>query len=366
MKSRKSNKVLLILNLPPPYGGGEIRSKYLFDYLSNNEKYIIIPVSRIKSNKSTSGKLNISNILFGLKINFKAIFYIIYFRPEKIYLSIPKQFNPFIKTIPIISAANLFKIKIYGELAGDSFLFLKENNYKKKLGLFFLKKISDLRVLGPSIKKKLSPLKITNLTVFDNGIYVPNEIKITTNSFFNPVLNLLFVGALNYSKGIKNLIESIYLLKKEEVKVHLHLMGEWSTKIQKSEILNFINSNDLNEFITFHGLVTTELKWEIYQKCQILVHPTFWDGQPLVILEAMGCGLGIISTKIGAIPDTIKNKYNGIILDENTKTELYNTIKYFYDNRQKIVEISNNNIRTYNEKYTIDSFLMRMVNWLES
>lgn len=366
MRKEKSERILLILNLPPPYGGGEIRSKYLFDYLSNNEKYIIITNSRVTSNKSTSGRFTISNIIFGIILILKTVYYIIYYRPTKLYLGIPKQFYPFIKTAPIISIAHFFKIKIYGELAGDSFLFLKKDNYRKKIGLFFLRKIFELRVLGQSVKNNLATFKITKLIVIDNGIYVPDSVKISSETFFNPTLNILFVGAINYSKGIRNLIESINLLRNEGARVHLHIMGEWSNKIQKSEIVSFIDNNNLSEYITFHGLVTTDLKWEIYKKCQILAHPTFWDGQPLVILEAMGCGLAIISTNIGAIPDTMTNNYNGIILKENTPTELCNSIKYLYNDRQKIVEISNNNIQTYKEKYTINSYLLRMVRWLES
>ena len=137
-------------------------------------------------------------------------------------------------------------------------------------------------------------------------------------------------------------------------------------KIQKGEILNYLRVNNLNNVITFHGLVTTNKKWEIYKKCSILVHPTYWDGQPLVILEAMGCGLAVISTKVGAIPDTMINDYNGIILPENNPEELSKAIKTFNNDRQRIMEISKNNIKTYNEKFTIDSYILRMINWLEN
>lgn len=366
MKNEKSKKILLILNLPPPFGGGEIRSKYLFDHIRNNENFKIIATSRIKSNKSNHGKFTVSNFFFGIILFFKTLYYIIYYKPSKLYLGIPKEFYPFIKISLLISIAWLFKIRIYGELAGESFLFLKKDNYQKKIGLFFLRKIFDLRVLGQSVKLQLAKYNITKLTVIDNGIYVPDNNGISRDLIFSETLNILFVGALNYSKGIKNLFEAINILKNEEIKIHLHLMGEWSNEIQKNEIFNYITSNNLSEFITFYGLVKSKMKWEIYQKCQILAHPTYWDGQPLVILEAMGCGLVVISTKVGAIPDTMKNNFNGIILTENTPSELSKTIKYFYTDRPKILELSKNNIRTFRERFTLEAYLLKMTNWLES
>ncbi len=360
----KSGKILLILNLPPPFGGGEIRSKYLYDHLIGKEEYRIISNSRKKSNKLTQGKFTFYNAFFGIKILIRTIFYIIFFKPRKIYLGIPKKFAPFIRTALIIGVASLFKIKIYGELAGDSFLFLTRNsNFKKRTGLFFLRKITELRVLGESVKNNLSQFNICKLIVIDNGIYVPEDVKISKEFFSNP-LKLLYVGALNYLKGIKNLVESINLLKKEGIKVHLHVMGEWSDKIQKEEILNYIKKNDIYNMITFHGLVTAGEKWKIYKECSILVHPTYWDGQPLVILEAMGCGLAVISTSIGAIPDTMIDHYNGILLPENNPEELSTAIKYFNNNKEHILETSKNNIKTYTERFTIDSYILRMTGWL--
>ena len=218
--------------------------------------------------------------------------------------------------------------------------------------------------MGKSVKDNLSKFDICNLVVIDNGIYVPEDIESSPDVFSNP-LNLLFVGALNYSKGIKNLVESLNQLQTENVNVHLHIMGEWSNKIQKEEILYYIQQNNLTNVISFHGLVTTIEKWKIFKMCLILIHPTYWDGQPLVILEAMGCGLSIISTNVGAIPDTMINGYNGIILPENNSAQLSNAIKNCNNNREWILETSKNNLKTYNERFTIESYILRIANWLE-
>ena len=359
-----NKKILLILPLPPPFGGGEIRSEYLYKHLRDNADYSIITISRKKSNKLTQGKFTITNALFGLKIFSKIAYQIIFFRPKKVFIGIPKQFGPFVKVAMIIGISSVFRVKVIGELAGDSFLFLNKENYQKKIGLYFLRKMNEIRVLGESVKKKLEPIKICKLTVLDNGIYVPSTILISREHSAKP-LKLLFVGALNYSKGVKNLIETMKLLKEENLDISLNLVGEWSDKKQKEEILKYINSHELSHLINFHGILKGKDKWTIYENSSLLVHPTFWDGQPLVILEAMGCGLPIISTKIGAIPDTMTNNVNGILLEENTTVELSIAIKVFYDNSPLINQISINNLKTYTERFTVESYVERMIKWFE-
>ena len=358
----KVRKILLILNLPPPYGGGEIRSEFLYYHLKDNDKYTIIKVLRKKSNKLSQGKFTLINAIHGLKLFIKIAFQILFYRPKKIFISIPKQFGPFIKITMIIAMAKVFRIEVIGELAGDSFLFLNKENYQKKIGLYFLRNLSEIRVLGEGIKNNLEQFNICKLTVIDNGIYVPSTISIEPSA---KPLKLLFVGALNYSKGVRNLIETMNLFKDENLHISLHLVGEWSNNNQKEETLKYINSHELNQFITFHGILKDNEKWSIYENSSLLVHPTFWDGQPLVILEAMGCGLPIISTKIGAIPDTMTDNFNGILLEENTPDELAKAIMTFYGNEHLIRQISTNNLKTYQERFTIKSYIDRMVNWFE-
>ena len=359
----KNNKILLILNIPPPYGGGEILAQYLCDNVENNENYIIIATSRNKSDKSTQGKFSAVNIYNGIRLIFLVLFKIVSQKPKKVYLLIPKQFNPFLQTAILIQLISFFRIAIMGELAGSSFVFLEKEGVKKKFGTYYLSKLTELRVLGESIKIELQKYNICALTVLENGIEVPDNNII--NGYDNKILNLLYVGAITFSKGIKTLIESIPLMLSDNITLHLNLMGEWSNATEKKEIFEYIKNNNLKEFITFHGLITTTEKWSLYKSSDILVHPTYWDGQPLVILEAMGCGLPIIATKVGAIPDTLKNNYNGILLEENSAESVAKAVLYCFNNPPFLQTISENNIKTYKKKYTVNAYLSRMKNWLE-
>jgi len=330
-------KILLILNTPPPYGGGEVRGIYLKKYFADNPNYLIYSYSRKKSNKNTQGKILVSNLLWGIYLVLKINYLFIQYRPGKVYFLIPKDFAAFVRNGLIILFANLLNIKVYGDLAGAGFPFLRDSSYlKKKFSRYILRKIHSIKILGENIRNVLAIEGIKNVSIIENGIWVPNSTHLVKNKYFEKPLRLMYVGALNYSKGINRIVESIDLCKQNNLPVHIDILGEWSNPDQENEIMNYIERKKLNELITFWGLVTTEQKWKLYEKNTILVHPSNWDGQPLSILEAMGMGLTVISTYVGAIPDTIKHGENGFLLRKNTGKEVFKAIQQLDKDRNKL------------------------------
>lgn len=360
------NSIFLILSTPPPYGGGEIQSLYLKEAFSSKQNYILFAYSRKSSNKTSQGQFTFKNIFWGLYLVLKSSCLLIRYRPKVIYSSIPKGFSAFIRTAIVLWFAKRLGVKVLGELAGVDFQFLQAEGIQKKIGLYFLNQVDTLRVLGESVKKNLERYNIKRTITMDNGIYVPPDAVIPRDIIFQTQINLLYVGALNFSKGIKNLVYAVSTCKQKKINIHLNLVGEWSNAQQKEDIEGYIRSNLLEEYITFHGLTHGQRKWNVFKKCAILVHPTYWDGQPLTILEAMGCGLAIITTPIGAIPDTVRHNVNGIILSENTPQKVFEAIELFYNNREYLLQVSTENIQTYNRRFTAGLFCERMESWFES
>lgn len=365
-KHRDKRPVLLILSTPPPFGGGEIRGTYLKEHFSDNEDYILFTYSRKGSSKSSQGQPTFRNILWGVFLILKTLGLLIKYRPGKIYLLLPKNFSAFMRTAVMVWLAKKLRVRVLADLAGASFPFLHNGELQRNVGLYFLRQLDDIKVLGQGIKSYLAEFGIDKTKILDNGVRIPHDVQIGQDVINGQPLNLLYVGALNFSKGIQKLVHAVQLCKCNELDVHLHVLGEWSNPQHRRGVQAFIKSHALEEKITFHGLITDTAKWEIYQRCGLLVHPSDWDGQPLTILEAMGVGLGIISTRVGAIPDTVEDGVNGILLDDNTPEQIFMAIKEFCDDRERLAQISQINIQTYQQKYTVEAFCRRMQNWFES
>ena len=361
------NKVLLVIHTPPPYGGGEVQAQNLKNYFKDKPNYHIYDYSSKNKTRSDWSRVKLKVIFKGVVWILKVIYLIIKINPDIIYFTLPKSFAAFIRNISIIPVAKMWNVKIYGELPGSSFPFLeKHNTLKRRLSLFFLNSIDDIRFLSPRIAEyHRNQHGITNSSVILNGIQMPQNFSLDEKPIYKKNLSLIYIGSLEFSKGLFNSIQAIKLCEDQNLTVHLNLVGDWCYKSEKETIFNYINEYKLDNLITFHGTLIGQDKWDLFRTCAVLVHPTYWDGVPLTILESLGLGIPVISTETGGIPDTIEHMENGLILKENTPKKIFEALKYLNENRNVILRMSNNNKRLFEKRYEVTIFLKRMEDWFQ-
>jgi glycosyltransferase involved in cell wall biosynthesis len=183
---------------------------------------------------------------------------------------------------------------------------------------------------------KTTKSEVQQLKGRDRNVFViypgveQNESEITLTEESNG-FNLLFVGDCVRRKGLEYLIESLASLKKDDL--YLHVVGRDDRDPAYSEhIIRLIEKNELQSNVIFHGRVDDSTKWKLFHKSHVLVLPSLWEGYGMVIAEAMSCGLPIISTKVGAIPELVKDEINGILVPPADSRSLASAISYLMDN----------------------------------
>jgi glycosyltransferase involved in cell wall biosynthesis len=362
-----SKKILLVIHTPPPFGGGEIQAQYVKDYFGKKGNYFIYDYSRKNHSRTNwDSSFDIKAILAGINWDIKVIFLLFWLRPDKIYFTLPKSFMAFMRNAVIIPFAKLLNVKVLGELPGTSFLFLeKEQGFKYRLGLFFMRKIDEIRFLSPRISALHKSFGLKKHMIIENGILPEKMVVLNPDVLNKHVLTLLYVGSIERSKGIFNSLHALKICLDKGCQLHFHIIGYWPKAQEEKEALLFIHENKLERSITFHGILVGSPKWEIFKNCAVLVHPTFWDGVPLTILEALAIGMPVISTNVGGIPDTINDGVNGIILSENTAEILSSAILSFYNNRALLSDISAINKALFIERFELSIFLNNMEKWFE-
>ncbi len=360
----KTIKLLLLLVVPPPYGGGENRALRMAGYFLGRDGVRALTFSRPWANKFTQGRVTFRNIFFGLYYIGRSAMHMIICRPQIMFFNIPKNIGAFLRMVPLFYLAQILRIKVYGELAGANFLFLEEGGWKKTVGLYFLRKLYSLRFLGESIAKYHEPYGFNNPVVFPNGSEHPCVKTVIDRPPDHARLELLFVGELSRSKGVGRIVQALHHCREDGLDVCCTLIGEWKDPAFENEMRALIQQNQLNAMIVFTGLLKGSEKWAFYEKAHILTHPTDLDGQPMTILEAMGSGLAIISTRIGAIPDTIEDGVNGMILPEISAEALYSAIRKLYFDRALLHGIRTQNVKTFRERYDLKTYLENVDRWL--
>lgn len=183
----------------------------------------------------------------------------------------------------------------------------RRNQLEQMMFRPFVKKLlrsSDwVQSLGGNLTEILRKLGIPGQKILEIGIGV--EAKWLVNAPEKTEgRNFAFVGRYERRKGIEELSEAIQSLLPEK-EFGFHFIGP----IPEDKKINAVN-------IIYHGLIKDQgsLK-NILDKSDFLVVPSYAEGMPTVILEAMARGCAIIATDVGAVKEQVSDK-NGILLDE--------------------------------------------------
>lgn len=120
---------------------------------------------------------------------------------------------------------------------------------------------------------------------------------------------LLFLGRMEKTKGIYELLEAMVILKSQGREFELTMAGDGS------ELENFRNAipKEMKDSISVVGFVSGARKAELFREAHIFVLPTYFEGLPNSILEAFSFGLPVLTRPVGGIPDIFENGRNGIL-----------------------------------------------------
>ena len=359
-----AKKVLFILRTPPPYGGGEIVSRLLFDKIKHLPNYYFHLVNRIDHNKSRQANISLKSYYYGILYIAKIFSTLIKIRPSIIYLGLPKSFPAFIRNSVIIHFVYWQKQTICAELHGMSFPFLN-NPYTIKYFKNTINKISKIRVLSSSIKDYLRSSGYKgNIFVVDNAVEVPTGIKLLERKELNKPIQLLYLGAISKQKGFFECLELMVLLKEKNIIFQFNVIGEWSNEKFKEECLQFVYNHNLERTINFYGILLDLEKWNHINKNDFIIYLSKFDGQPLALIETMACGVPAFSYNVGAIGEMIDNGQNGFII--NNWQEIVFILADFIKLKLDYNKISNNALLTYKQKFTPDKMVSKIINMINS
>ena len=298
-----SSKNILVTGLhkgPGSYGGVTNFIRLLFDNLDSSTHNLVY-FSLGKSPKSYSGPDKPSRAFYIFYHIIKIFSFSFILKKNRISLT---HVNTGLTRISILRDGLFSFLSIM--LGYPTFLFFhgwKEDEYNliksnKVLRLLFLKFLnlhSNIGVLSNLFKSHLIDLGVDNqkITVFTTMVecdkYKPSEI-----TGDNKALTFLFCShPLIKSKGIYEFLYTIPLIKRQSSDTNFIVMGggEYLDKVKKVS-----KSIGIEKDVVFTGYLSGDEKLDIFSKCDALVFPSYTEGFPTTVIEAMASGLAIICT----------------------------------------------------------------------
>ena len=356
-----SKVILIMASTPPPYGGGEIMNEILVRGLRKESNYRIIHINTSDNRGNFNrGKFDFVNVGKGLLDLICLIKSILIYRPDVLYLPIAKSLTVFFRDSLYILSSSLLGVKVLCHLHGGYFELNKGSKLKALLVNLVLKRICILLVLGESIKQKLeSQLPVQSLVVLYNGISPITQGKCYDKEP-DEKFHVLFIGNLRKSKGFFDILKAIPIVLQKTKQIDFWFAGEWPSGQVRDYALSLIKQNGIEKHVEFWGLITRERKKEFFNRGDVLVHPTYYDGQPIVLLEAMSVGLPIVSTDIGSIVETVIDNKNGFIIPTRSPDRIAEKVLLLFRDKNLRMTMSAVSREIYEAKFTEEAFLANL------
>lgn len=214
----------------------------------------------------------------------------------------------FFRKALIIEIAKILNKKVIFHIHGSEFDEFYKNSpvFVKKLITATLNKSDLIFVLSnqwaKAVGEKCSSEKI-------RIIYNPVEIIENNSDKLRETeqVNVLFMGKIGKRKGVYDIIEAARLINDLNVKINLYGDGEIN------EVRGIVSENHLDQKILVNDWINDRQK--AYQESDIFILPSYNEGLPVSICEAMANALPVIATNTGGIPDQIEDGNNGFLIE---------------------------------------------------
>lgn len=202
-------------------------------------------------------------------------------------------------------------------------------------------------ILETFFKKLIIPSKIV---LFPNAIAVgaPFEKEYGKQ-------RMLFLGRICKEKGIGELFQILPELHEKYPKMKLFLGGVWEDEeLQKQ-------AEKLSEYVIYLGWLGEENKRQYLALSDIFVFPTYFEGQPVSVLEAMASYCAVAASDTGGIPQMVQHEKSGLLFEPKDADALKNTLECLLEDVQLCRYLGMNARKIVEEKFAMKDSLKRLV-----
>ena len=126
---------------------------------------------------------------------------------------------------------------------------------------------------------------------------------------------LFFIGNVGFRKGAYDLICASHKMVNQGLKnFRMVFAGPFDSPADEARLKGLVKEHALQAVVTFLGPLTGEAKEQAFRNADIFTLPSYGEGVPISLLEAMAYGLPAVVTDVGGIPETITDGLEGLLL----------------------------------------------------
>lgn len=159
---------------------------------------------------------------------------------------------------------------------------------------------------------------------------------------------VLFVGRFHRQKNLTQLLHSFDTAAKQ-TPMQLDLVGDGPERHDLQALARGVGCDHL---ITWRGWLDKDALRRAYQEADIFVNPSFYEGMPNTVLEAMASGLPIVASRVGGNTELVEQSGGGLLFDIDQPNQLTQALASLASSREKRVELGQNARNHVCERYS--------------
>lgn len=314
--------VLAAVPTPPPYSGPEMNGAQLLDaglpgIVLHHVRTNVHDVNAIK------GRVTLTSLARLAVMWWKTVVTMMTVRPRIFYIFLSQNTTGFLRDAVLIWTARVLGARVVVHLRGGNLRAFRDHAPRWVRGLVrhTLRRVSRACVEGASLVAGLADvLPPAHIAV------VPNVIDFTPPPAAPRsagTCTVLFMGHLSLAKGFGDWLTAAPSVLAADPRVRLEIAGAWLLDERnirtghavrnlpaEAERLSATSSGRVRVL----GVVAGDARLAAFARADVLVLPSYSEGLPMVVLEAMACGIPVVVTPVGAIPEVVTDGVHGRVV----------------------------------------------------
>jgi len=221
--------------------------------------------------------------------------------------------------IPILTAKLLNK-KVITVMAGSAIRdssFSQDNflNVTKVLSSTCLSLTDKIIIYSPNLIQEWSLTPYRHKILIAHRHFLDFTIFTVTIPYHDRPSLIGYIGRLSGEKGVQHFAEALPAILSNNQDLRVLIGGDGQLK---QEIEASLQKGGITDRVDLPGWISHDELPKYLNQLRLLVLPSYTEGLPNIMLEAMACGTPVLATPVGAIPDVIRDGETGFIMEDNS------------------------------------------------
>jgi glycosyltransferase involved in cell wall biosynthesis len=346
---------------------------------SLRERFRLIVVNgTLNRRNATKGRIGPRNVVALLRVLGATAWSIVVRRPAVLYTVLSQNGPGFVRDAALILLGRLGGCRVVCHLHAGSFdrFVARSGALMRRLVRGVVPRIDRVVVLSDSVEVEFTKLFATTPTVRVHNVVAADEVAhgrsyealADGRARGREGVAVLFLGLLSQAKGFHDVLKAVpailakapttrFVFAGEVVDTERNIFSDargWRIAFEDGRSLRAAVRARYPGNVTFHGVMTGDEKFLVLAGADVLVLPSYSEGFPMTILEAMAVGLPIVTTPVGALGEILRDRVNGLFVPIGEPAAVADRLLRLIDDPEQRRAMGQRNYREVRDRFPVE------------